>query len=325
MAASRLSSLDKRTLGALLLARTRLAAKQSTRATKLCFLEQASTLCLAVKMHKLRRIRKYVNKIKPRFRRVNLESKKPRLRRNSTIEEAIGRDVDIYALTGLNEDVFNNIFEWVQPLVMKEKNTIRCVSFGLNMLLKTYFTYCSHTLDLKARLTLVLFWLRKYPSFQEMEITFNVSMATASWEITHLLPILLTALNGVIQLPNWNMLEPGFGGTLGIVDPGTDLWDILELNVITLDLLTRNSMDKRSETNGHIQSELSCNRCNSQMLAVFHNSLTNWPASQSLKFRLKKERIEQTKRVLIALKARAIVKVSCDSLDLSGMLFPQCT
>jgi len=65
---------------------------------------------------------------------------------------------------------------------------------------------------------MVLYWLRKYPSFGEMELVFCLSKATIFRDIRYFLPKLLDALQGAIKLPDWTSVELGFGGTQAILD-----------------------------------------------------------------------------------------------------------
>jgi hypothetical protein len=74
-------------------------------------LTTARNLIMMAKLHKLRRMKRYLNKIKTRTRRPKEVKKWSRPEKRSREPEDIFRNFNVYKMTGLFPDVFNEVFQ----------------------------------------------------------------------------------------------------------------------------------------------------------------------------------------------------------------------
>lgn len=167
-------------------------------------LNAASAIISAVRCHKLRRLRKYQNKIKPHTRRkrsTNIpRSPQPR---GIEPEQFFGSYFDCFHLTGLFDDVFEELFQSLEPRLRAPRfNQFKKIfSHNLrswkNQSIKTSTTILSP----RFRLVLVLYWLRHYPSFRDLALIFRLNSMCCWLEVQFMLPILCDHLKDQIALP----------------------------------------------------------------------------------------------------------------------------
>ena len=143
------------------------------------------------------------------------------LSRNSN--RFLGRDVFIdfsrheylfWLLCGETPETFSHLFNSVRrDIVMSRRDGEQRITQGR-----------PHILDERNRLLLVLIWLRKYPSFDFLALTFDISIPTISGTIHQIAPILWHHFHSLISWPTlrqWRNLRNTwrhFPNAVGAID-----------------------------------------------------------------------------------------------------------
>lgn len=170
--------------------------------TRTLLLQQTLKILIALQNTKWKKVKKYKNKLGARKRRQ--PPSRPRWQPKRNQVDVI--QVDIYARTGIFEDVFEWIYQKTKALIQQPRYT--ALYKGIRPI--------TTALSPHARLLLILHWLRHYPRLTLLRDVYHVSTTYISREIKHILPILYTTVQSIQWPKKW--VATGAFGAHGSVD-----------------------------------------------------------------------------------------------------------
>lgn len=151
-------------------------------------------------------IKRFWNRIGRYYRRP-LPSHRRRPRQQASRGALAIATFNIWELSGIYEDDFEDLFQEVREMLMLPRSSCR----------PRHTT--TTVLQPRVRLLLVLHWLRDYSRHKVLSALFHIDRSTVSREILHLVPKLLPVLHrwGRIMFPT-NLIPHPFEGVVGAID-----------------------------------------------------------------------------------------------------------